>query len=75
MATFEEQLDSLLERAKSILPPNKLKTAAEKQQADKWMNDVEIFYNNYLKNHALGVSSLNRCIREIGFLLREYSGR
>lgn len=49
MATFEEQLDSLLERAKSILPPNKLKTAAEKQQADKWMNDVEIFYNNYLK--------------------------
>ena len=54
MATFEEQLDSLLERAKSIVPPNKLKTAAEKQPADKWMNDVEIFYNNYLKDHALG---------------------
>ena len=54
MATFEEQLDSLLERAKSIVPPNKLKTAAEKQPADKWMNDVQIFYNTYLKGHALG---------------------
>ena len=54
MATFEEQLDSLLERAKSIVPPNKLKTAAEKQPADKWMNDVQIFYNDYLKDHALG---------------------
>ena len=54
MATFEEQLDSLLERAKSIVPPNKLKTAAEKQPADKWMNDVQIFYDTYLKNHALG---------------------
>ena len=54
MATFEEQLDSLLERAESIVPPNKLKTAAEKQPADKWMKDVEIFYNNYLKDHALG---------------------
>lgn len=54
MATFEEQLDSLLERAKSIVPPNKLKTAAEKQPADKWMNDVQIFYNTYLKDHALG---------------------
>lgn len=49
MATFEEQLDSLLERAKSIVPPNKLKTAAEKQPADKWMNDVQIFYDTYLK--------------------------
>ena len=54
MATFEEQLNSLLERAKSIVPPNKLKTAAEKQPADKWMNDVQIFYDTYLKNHALG---------------------
>ena len=54
MATFEEQLDSLLERTKSIVPPNKLKTAAEKQPADKWMNDVQIFYNDYLKDHALG---------------------
>ena len=29
MATFEEQLDSLLERAKTIASPNKLKTASE----------------------------------------------
>lgn len=35
MATFEEQLDSLLERAKTIASPNKLKTASEKQPADK----------------------------------------
>lgn len=54
MATFEEQLNSLLEQAKSIAPPNKLKTAAEKQPADKWMNDVQIFYTTYLKDHALG---------------------
>lgn len=54
MATFEEQLDSLLERAKTIASPNKLRTASEKQPADKWMNDVQIFYNTYLKDHALG---------------------
>ena len=40
MATFEEQLDSLLERAKSIVPPNKLKTASEKQPADNDMYPV-----------------------------------
>ncbi len=54
MATFEEQLDALLEQARGITAPGKLKTAAEKQPADKWMNDVQIFYNNYLKTHALG---------------------
>ena len=54
MATFEEQLDSLLERAKTIASPSKLRTAFEKQPADKWMNDVQIFYNTYLKDHALG---------------------
>ena len=54
MATFEEQLDSLLERAKTIASPSKLRTAFEKQPADKWMNDVQIFYSTYLKDHALG---------------------
>ena len=82
MATFEEQLNSLLERAKSIVPPNKLKTAAEKQPADKWMNDVQIFYDTYLKNHALGqrmhtllFDAFNWCIRGIGFLLGKHSWR
>ena len=79
MATFEEQLDSLLERAKSIVPPNKLKTAAEKQPADKWMNDVQIFYNERPRIRSAHrfktVSSLNRCFRGIGFLFRKYSGR
>ena len=53
MATFEEQLDSLLERAKNIAPPDIFKTASENQPADKWMNDVQIFYEAHLKNHAL----------------------
>ena len=53
MATFEERLDSLLAQANDIDSPNKLKSAAEKQEADKWMNDVQIFCGNYLKEHIL----------------------
>lgn len=54
MATFEERLNALLETANNIAPPSKLKTASEIAPADKWMNDVQIFYDTYLKEHSLG---------------------
>lgn len=54
MSTFEEQLNFLLETAKNIDPPGRMRTTDENRPASKWINDVQIFYNEYLKNHALG---------------------
>lgn len=56
---FEEQLNSLLERTKNIKSPINaapLGTNISEYNAPSniWMDDVQIFYSNYLKNHALG---------------------
>lgn len=59
MATFEEQLNELLERAKSIKSPTNavpvgVDMAERNRTSEVWVNDVEIFYNNFLKEHSLG---------------------
>lgn len=59
MADFEEQLDELLTRTKTINPPTNMASIGLNvfdydQSREVWINDVEIFYNNYLKNHPLG---------------------
>lgn len=59
MATFEEQLDDLLERTKSIKAPiNAAPIGTDMNEYNRpsevWVNDVEIFYNNHLKDHPLG---------------------
>ena len=56
---FERELNELLKRAKNIkapintAPPNMSKDEYNKP-SEIWMNDVQIFYDNYLKEHALG---------------------
>lgn len=57
--TFEEELEELLKRAENINAP--INTAPQYISRDEynkpseiWMNDVQIFYDNYLKEHALG---------------------
>ena len=59
MATFEEQLNGLLDRTKNIKSP--INTASigtnineYNRPSEIWVNDVEIFYNQYLKDHPLG---------------------
>lgn len=59
MATFEEQLSDLLERTKSIKTPiNAAPIGTDMNEYNRpsevWVNDVQIFYNNYLKEHPLG---------------------
>ncbi len=59
MSNFEEQLEELLERTKSIKRPINaapLGTDIEEynRPSEIWINDFQIFYSNYLKNHALG---------------------
>lgn len=59
MTDFETQLNELLERAKNIkLPINatfgKTNIRENNKPSEVWMNDVQIFYENYLKDHALG---------------------
>lgn len=58
MSQFERELSELLERAKSIQKPVKASYFAPdvsetNRASDEWINDVEIFYNKYLKEHAL----------------------
>lgn len=59
MATFEEQLNDLIERTNSIKTP--INTASigtnmwkYNHPSEVWVNDVEIFYKKYLKEHPLG---------------------
>ena len=59
LTPFERELNELLKRAKNIKAP--INTAPPNMSMDEynkpseiWMNDVQIFYDNYLKNHALG---------------------
>lgn len=54
MSAFERELDFLLERAKEIEPPSNVKLVAKNQPVNKWMNDVQIFHDKYLRSHALG---------------------
>lgn len=59
LTPFENELNELLERAKSIkapvtiAPPN-MSRDEYNRPGEIWMNDVQIFYENYLKDHALG---------------------
>ena len=59
MATFEEQLNGLLDRTKSIKSPINAATIGTNineynRPSEIWVNDVEIFYNQYLQDHPLG---------------------
>ena len=57
MSEFEKKLMELLERAKSLSTPNRMKTDSKGQdqnlQANIWMDDVQIFYSTYLRSHPL----------------------
>lgn len=60
--TFEEELNALVQRTK-VSDVNPSSTASHetinrtisenKKKHEIWMNDVDIFYNKYLKNHPL----------------------
>ncbi len=59
MATFEEELNALLDRTKNIsVPIMDFSLGGDVDScidpSEDWINDVEIFYDKYLKNHALG---------------------
>lgn len=57
MSEFEKRLMALLERAKSLSTPNRMKTDSKGQeqnlQANIWMDDVRIFRSKYLSEHPL----------------------
>lgn len=60
---FEEELNALVQRTKAN-DENPSRTASyetinrtlneNKKRHEVWMNDVDIFYNKYLKEHPLG---------------------
>lgn len=59
MSQFERELNDLLDRAKSIKSPINAASIdtdinAYNRPSEIWVNDVEIFYNKYLKDHPLG---------------------
>ena len=59
MTDFETQLNELLERTKNIKSPinatfGETNINEYNKPSEVWMNDVQIFYENYLKDHALG---------------------
>lgn len=59
MTTFEEQLDTLLERTKSIKSPVNAAAIGTNinelnRPSEIWINDVEVFYKRYLTEHELG---------------------
>ena len=57
MSEFEKRLMELLERAKLLSAPNRMKTDSKGQdqnlQANIWMDDVRIFRSKYLSEHPL----------------------
>lgn len=58
MTDFETQLNELLERTKNIKSPINAAPLGTNineynNPSEVWMNDVEIFYNKYLKEHPL----------------------
>ena len=59
MTKFESELNSLLDRTKEIKSPINAGTLGTNineynRPSEDWINDVEIFYNKYLKEHSLG---------------------
>ena len=59
MTRFESELNSLLERTKEIKSPINAASLGTNiseynRPSEDWINDVEIFYNKYLKDHSLG---------------------
>lgn len=59
MSEFERRLNELLERAKTIKSPINVALSGKSiddanHPSEVWVNDVEIFYNKYLKDHPLG---------------------
>lgn len=64
MSKFEKELGSLLERGNKITPQRyvgKNNYHEYKEYGDAWINDFEIFYNKYLKNHIFS-SRINRIL-------------
>lgn len=57
MSEFDKKLTELLERAKSLSKPNRMKIDSQgKEQnllTNVWMDDVQTFYSTYLKTHPL----------------------
>ena len=58
VSDFETQLNELLERTKNIKSPINAAPLGTNineynMPSEVWMNDVQIFYENYLKTHAL----------------------
>lgn len=53
MADFEEQLNLLLQEAADIYSPLGIGFLENDNAASKWMNDVQIFNDKYLKEHPL----------------------
>lgn len=58
MSQFERELFNLMERAKNIKNPINIAAvgtdmAKYNKPSEDWVNDAEIFYKKYLKNHAL----------------------
>ena len=59
VSDFVTQLNELLERTKNIKSPINAAPLGTNineynMPSEVWMNDVQIFYENYLKDHALG---------------------
>lgn len=59
VSDFETQLNELLERTKNIKSPINAAPLGTNineynMPSEVWMNDVQIFYENYLKDYALG---------------------
>lgn len=63
---FEEELFCLLERTKTIKKPINVASISTdideyNRPSQEWLNDVEIFYNKYLKQHSLA-DRMNRIL-------------
>lgn len=59
VSDFETQLNELLERTKNIKSPinatfGETNINEYNKPSEVWMNDVQILYENYLKDHAFG---------------------
>ena len=50
MADFEEQLNLLVKSGNKIYSPVDIGILGHDITTSQWINDVEIFYNNYLEN-------------------------
>lgn len=54
MNDFEEQLNLLLKSGNKIYSPVDIGILGHDITTSQWINDVEIFHNNYLEKHPLG---------------------